>query len=407
MTTKIRMLHFADTHIGVETHGGMDPITGTSRRVTDFLERFDEMIDHALDAQIDLAVFAGDAFKNNVPTPTIQREFAKRIRRLAQHVPTFLLTGNHDVPGMEAKASSLDIFDAIEAENVWIGRTPGSQVINTNKGAVFLAWMPYPMKNWLLSSQERRGRSLGEIESLLYQEVENRLGELVKKAEQHTMPRVLCGHFSVGGAVFGSERSLILGRDPHVPKQLLANKVWDYVALGHIHKHQDLNPGKRPSIVYSGSLERIDFGEERETKGFCLVELERKKTRYQFIPVQARNFLTIQVDAREASDPTEKVIDQIKSHDCTDSIVRIKVQTKSEGQDSLRVREITEAMRTAFRVMISQQKEQIPHRATESLSIESMNPTELLTQYFGEREYPSERIQSLLRKAGELFDAAD
>jgi exonuclease SbcD len=36
-----------------------------------------------------------------------------------------------------------------------------------------------------------------------------------------------------------------------------------YVALGHVHKFQDLNKGQQPPVVYSGSMDRINFGEEK------------------------------------------------------------------------------------------------------------------------------------------------
>ncbi len=68
----IRMLHFADVHIGMENYGRTDPETGLSTRVVDFLRRMDEMIDYAQQHSVDLIVFAGDAFKNRTPNPTFE-----------------------------------------------------------------------------------------------------------------------------------------------------------------------------------------------------------------------------------------------------------------------------------------------------------------------------------------------
>ncbi len=47
--------------------------------------------------------------------------------------------------------------------------------------------------------------------------------------------------------------------------------------MGHIHKHQNLTRDREeaPPVIYSGSMERIDFGEEGDPKGFCWVELDR------------------------------------------------------------------------------------------------------------------------------------
>ena len=63
MTNKINVLHFADIHIGMENYGHIDSATGINSRVIDFLRRFDEVIDYGLARDVDLVVFAGDAFK--------------------------------------------------------------------------------------------------------------------------------------------------------------------------------------------------------------------------------------------------------------------------------------------------------------------------------------------------------
>ena len=63
MTEPIRLLHFADVHIGMENYGRTDPATGLSSRVVDFLRRMDEMVAYARDHEVDLAIFAGDAFR--------------------------------------------------------------------------------------------------------------------------------------------------------------------------------------------------------------------------------------------------------------------------------------------------------------------------------------------------------
>src|SRR5438552_18749954 len=83
----IRMLHFADIHIGMENYGRTEPNTGLSTRVVDFLKRMDEMIAYARANGADVAIFAGDAFKNRQPNPTFQREFAWRVRDLAETCP--------------------------------------------------------------------------------------------------------------------------------------------------------------------------------------------------------------------------------------------------------------------------------------------------------------------------------
>jgi DNA repair exonuclease SbcCD nuclease subunit len=83
MTSAIRILHFADLHVRIESHGELDPATGVSTRLCDFPDRIDEVIDYDLSHQTDLAVFAGDAFRRREPDPTQPREFAQRTKHLA------------------------------------------------------------------------------------------------------------------------------------------------------------------------------------------------------------------------------------------------------------------------------------------------------------------------------------
>jgi exonuclease SbcD len=402
----IRLLHFADIHVGMENYGRMDPSTGTSTRVRDFLDRLDEVIDYALDHDVDLVIFAGDAFKNRDPEPTQQREFAQRIKRLADGAPTLLLVGNHDMPGMAAKASSVDIFRALDVPGVIVGHKPGSQVVETKRGPVYLAWMPYPMRNRLLSREENRGKSIDELEVALRQTVSDILRDLSQDADTQEIPRVLAGHFSVAEARLGSERSVMLGRDVAVTTSTLADSAWDYVALGHIHKHQSLNPSDYPPVVYSGSLERIDFGEEGEEKGFCWVELDRGGTTWRFVPVRARAFKTLRIDVRGASDPTQEIIDHLEPVP-DGAVVRVIVSLRADQQAGLRDRDVEAALPKAASFSLVREVETENRARLGDLAPESLTPEALVRAYFEARNMPPERIERLLTSARELIHPGD
>jgi exonuclease SbcD len=407
MSDPIRLLHFADLHIGMENYGRLDPVTGTSSRVRDFLARLDEVIDYALEHEADLAIFAGDAFKNREPDPTQQREFAQRIKRLADQVPTLLLVGNHDMPGMAVKASAVDIFQALAVPGVIVGHKNGSQEVATRRGPVFLGWMPYPMRNRLLAREENQGKTIDELEQGLRQMVADILGDLAREAAQHAVPRVLAGHFSVAEAKLGSERTVMLGRDVAVSTSTLTDPAWDYVALGHIHRHQDLNPGGAPPVVYSGSLERIDFGEEREEKGFCWVELERGAARWQFIPVRARPFRTLQIDARQAPDPTAAVIEAASRAEVDGAVVRVQVQLRTEQQASFREADVHSALAKAASVSIARELETDARSRLGDLAPETLTPLELVQRYFESRKVEPDRMRDLLSHAEDLLRDPD
>src|SRR5687768_65291 len=75
----IRLLHLADLHLGVENYGRPDPLRGYNSRVADFLRCLDAAVEAS--AEVDLVLIAGDIYKTCQPTPTVQREFADRVKR--------------------------------------------------------------------------------------------------------------------------------------------------------------------------------------------------------------------------------------------------------------------------------------------------------------------------------------
>ena len=128
MSDPIRVLHFADIHIGMENYGRTDAETGLSSRVRDFLRRLDEMVRYAEAGDVDLVIFAGDAFKTRNPSPTYQREFAHRVQDLAALAPVVLLVGNHGLPPNAARASSIDIYGTLRVPNVLVAGQSELQV---------------------------------------------------------------------------------------------------------------------------------------------------------------------------------------------------------------------------------------------------------------------------------------
>jgi len=318
----IRMLHFADLHIGMENYGRLDPASGVNERVLDFLRRLDEMVDYALEHEADLVVFAGDAYKRRDPGPTYQRAFARRVKRLADAgIPVVLLVGNHDLPTMPQRASSVDIFQTLDVPNVVVGWQEELHRIETRRGPLQVATVPYPVRQRLLLHDEYRGLSIEQLDQEL-QRIVTELIQALRDDLDPAIPAVLTAHLSVSGATFGSERSVMIGRDAVLLCSTLADPAWDYVALGHIHKHQSLNDDSYPPVVYAGSPERIDFGEEKEPKGFCWVELVRGGTTWRFVELSARRFVTVRADLREAEEPLTALREAVAAYDLKDAVAR-------------------------------------------------------------------------------------
>lgn len=407
----IKMLHFADVHIGMENYGRTHPETGLSTRVMDFVHRMDDMIDFAAQNDVDIAVFAGDAFKTRNPNPTYQREFAHRVQDLANLCPIVLLLGNHDLPTNADRASTVEIYETLHVPNVYVGMDYELREIETKSGSVQIATAPYPVRSRLMKDVPG-GLSISQLDALLQESVEAEITTLANIADQSDAPRVLAGHFTVSGAVTGSERQVMLGRDVAVLLSAIANPIWDYVALGHIHKFQDLTRGNphQPPVVYSGSLERIDFGEEGDDKGFCWVELERGHTRYEFITLPTvRPFVTLRIDVRRSTRPLDLILAEIDRHDVLDAVVRVMITSDLESDALIRNKVIEDELRdrgVSAIAAISRDVER-PIRARLGTNPEGLRPPELLQKYLESRDIDPATIERLLEAAEPIFRAVE
>lgn len=405
MTDRIRVLHTGDLHIGMENYGQVDPATGLNGRIMDFLRCFTEAVDYALANDVDLVIFAGDVYKSREPNSTYRREFARRIKRLADAgILVVLLIGNHDLPAQERRASSVDIFRTLEVPNVVVAGSDHLHCLTTRRGdRIQVATIPYPLRQRLLAHDEYKNKTMADLDLVVQQILAENIQALAAQVDP-SLPAILTGHFSVSGARFGSERAVMLGRDVVVLKSALADPIWDYVALGHIHRHQELNDGQHPPIVYCGSLERIDFGEEMEPKGFVVADVRRGHTEWEFRPVNARRFVTIRADVRAETDPASSVLETIARHRLRDAVVRVIVQARAEQEGVLRDADIRRALNEAYFVAgVSFEIERAYRQRLGEASPEGLSPTELLTRYLESKGTPPQRIETLIQYAEEIF----
>ncbi len=387
----MKLLHFADIHIGMENYSKLDPQTGLSTRLVDFLATFDFIVDTAITHNVDAVVFAGDAYKTRDPNPTQQRGFGERIKRLAKAgIPTVLVVGNHDTPNAEGKANTLDIYSALEIDKVWISREPQYLEIPTKSGVLQVVTLPWLHKNDY--------KQVGEKLHLLYDKIKD------------SSPAIFLSHSEIVGASYGSEKGMAIANDVTIPLSLIQDKRLSYVALGHIHKHQVL--AKDPLVVYAGSPHRIDFGEEKEDKGVCLVEIEdssneKRKTSFQFVLTPCRDFLTMTVNLTGAhDDPTQTVLDEIRKNEIRDKIVRLTLNISADCDKEIQMDKIKKALADAnFLAGISknvERKERIRLEGAEE--VERLTPVEALKKYFQAKQYSPEKQKQLEQFASLLLD---
>jgi exonuclease SbcD len=407
----MRLLHFSDLHLGVDNYGSIDPTNGLSTRVNDFLRVFDIIVDRAIEERYDAVLFTGDAFKNRDPSPTLQREFARRIVRLAQaRIPIVVLVGNHDLPNVVSRATPVEIYQVLEIPGVHVCRSIEKIDVETASGRLQIVALPWITRSLLLSTDMYRNmQDLDfdrEMESLISQAVAAEMKQLDPE-----YPAVLMGHVSLQGAVLGFEQSIMLGKDVTVGLDDLHARSFDYVALGHIHKHQQV--GAVPPAVYAGSPERIDFGEEREAKGYVSVAIEpnqgsERHTSWAFVELPARPFRTIRVDG-SGDDPMERVhrdITRIR-HDVEGAIVRCIVEVDPGRERAVAPLEVRRALIEAGAAHVAHVtvESDTTTRAREHISDEAARDSlKMLERWMEGRKYDSVMRERVLERGRELIE---
>lgn len=404
----IRILHFADLHLGVENYGRLNPATGLHSRVEDFLRALDALVERAIGERVDAVLFAGDAYRTKDPSVTHQREFAKRLARLIRaDIPTVLLTGNHDIPNARGRATSLDIYDALALERVKVITSPETFTLPTRSGPLQIVGLPWLQRSRFLQGEELPTTTVQQREEQLAGIAEEWLRNQAKALDP-SIPAVALVHASVNGARFGSERSLILGSDLVLLPSWLDHSQFTYVGLGHIHRYQRLQT-VRPAF-YAGSLERVDFGEEGEEKGYLLVDLEPGRAHPTFCRWEARPFLTI--DAKLPADdeePTQRVLAAIAAKPIADAVLRVRVTGPADRLQQLQVGPIVAAARHAHyfaglqRFTLEEAREKEAQRWGDNTSI-----AQVMAHYWEQKRLPEARRQRLLEAAEALIgeDAA-
>ena len=407
----MRVLHFSDLHIGVENYGRIDPETGLSTRLGDFLYSLDQVVEFALTEGVDLVLLAGDAYKGRDPTQTHQREFAKRLNRLSRAgIPTFLLVGNHDLPAASSRATAVDIFPTLEVANVYVGNSLKNYDVSTPSGPIQVLAVPWPRRSAILSREDSRGMSIEQVRQALEERLTEGIDIEAKKLNPD-IPAIITAHVTVNGATVGTERSMMLGQDHVLLVSALDRPQVEYVALGHIHKHQILRPDP-PMVVYSGSLQRVDFSEEGDEKGFCVVDLDQtapqgqRMTNFEFHKLDARIFVTVDVSVESQDvDPTATVVRAINRKEIADAVVRVRISLASESDAHLRETEIREALEPAH-FIASISREIVGSRRTRISPTEGedLQPMQALGLYLDSRNIEGERREKILRKAEELIE---
>lgn len=403
----IRVLHFSDYHLGSDSYGRPDPVTGINQRILDFAARLDQLIDFALENEVDVVLFAGDAFKNAHPSPTVQKLLAERIWRLAKGgVRVFLLAGNHDLPRMVANVTAFSVYPALEVAGVTVAEQAGVYTVETGKGEVLqIAAMPHFWRSALLA-QIDKPLSPQEVDRAIDRMVAEKVDALAGKLNP-SLPAVLTAHCHVTKARVSTAQDLYGISDFELSLSSIAHRAFPYVALGHIHKPQALADDWKSGTfaAYSGSLDRVDFGEEGEQKGFYVFDLEdgRLTQEPHFETVDARRFVT--VDATPSADaPTESVLAAVEKKEIANAIVRVRIATSRDLYAALDLPAIRRSLDAAYDARVQPIYEQEEVAVRDPRFTGTLSEAQALEEYVRSQPTFAKDADDLLRLGRDLIN---
>ena len=327
-----RIGHMADMQVDdsftVAGRVVVDQKTGMNDRLLDINRCISSAVEKMIEAGCRACLVAGDATETPNPSPNVQRYLLENLTRLAEHMPVFIEPGNHGLSKNPKDSTALEFLKG--RENIFVVEEPavfyqeGLSVSTApsptwpQKDCAKIFVLPFPSK--AIMNGESTGSTIEELNRSVSDKLRVCLHSFRSEID-HRVPNILMTHITVTGAK-GAENAMMLKYDP----ALFADDLYgfDYVALGHIHEYQKIEP----NIYYSGSIDRMDFNEEGQPKGFLIVTVAGREHNAEFVQTPARTFITIAPDFFSQPDWKERVESK--------TVYRIKGEVSKEAYEDLK-----------------------------------------------------------------------
>lgn len=374
----MRLLHVADLHGGLLTHSRPDPDSGLPSRVVDVARCWHEAAELGVKEAVDVAILAGDVFQTPNPSAGALTGFGNGLRVLEENgIPTVIIPGNHDRAPHPNQECVLQVFSS---DFVHVVERP--EVVEIE--GIRIACLPSVSPHLLMA--KRQGIARSELVQALVDGLVTVLGDLRTQS-----PDVLTLHWTVEGSVLSTGRDVqIIGPgDPVLPLAELEGP-WRYVAAGHIHKAQAIGD----LGWYSGSVDRMSFGEEHEDKLALLVDVDEKEAHVTPHVLHARRFVTI-TDQTLDLRPDELALEG--------AIVRLKLGAEHAGAvDGIR----RDAYSAGAEIVTGGAEVTRELRARAEHVTESLGHEEAIEAWFDAKAVPDEERPPLRETAKQIAEEA-
>lgn len=356
----LRFAHISDTHLGYRSLFKSDPLSGRNQRSVDIERAYETAVDDILTRDVQLVIHGGDVFHHTRPTWAAIRAFVRHTRRLSDAgLPVIVIGGNHDTPRLRTSGSVFSVLELALPEVRFVCEYEQQAISLPELGLSVLA-----IPHGKLASPE--GPSAFPVPGVR---------------------NVLVTH--------GLVRSLQLRGQSREPGEeeiadVLLDREFDYIALGHYHVFAQ----PEPNVWYSGSTERMGFGDEDVTPGYALVELgaSGEKPHVTHIPLESRPMKTlapINAEAMNARDIADLVLKRVAEHAVPEANLRIEIRNalrpdRREAETLIR-REVGDA---CWHLQVFSRGDVLASPGeTQRAASESMDVRALFDEFVAERKY--------------------
>lgn len=334
-----------DIHEGINFGFNIDAETGISKRALDIHNNFALTAKYAIENKAELFVVLGDMFDRTHVSPTF-REMIRQdvIEPLEKEgIQVWILAGNHDQPHGEKKGTSIDDFRGYE--NVKVFRKPSIERLEMKGKSIGFIIVPYLHPEQIARLvREKEGTEISREQmfllgqKILKQWIANRCNEL------DTAYKIMFGHYYLEGAKLRETASPeVLPGEFSFTRDMIPEAL-DLVVFGHVHLHQVI--GSSPEFVYTGAIERIDWGEREDKKGFVVVSPALENL-WEFKELSVREMVKISLEIKADEDATKKILDAIPE-DVEGKMFRLEIGMEEGVRERISESRITEKLKGAF-----------------------------------------------------------
>jgi exonuclease SbcD len=380
----VRFLHTADWHVGKTLRG--------RGRADEYERALAQVADVAVQAEVDAVLVAGDVFDSPAPPPEAEKLVYDFLARLIRSdIPCVLIAGNHDHPrklaALRGLLESLKVHVRPEVRPAGQGGVVGLES-RDGKEEARIAVLPFVPERKIIDACAVMGPERGWYEAYA-RRIEQILQFLTGELTPRTVNLVLA-HLLVAGARFGTgERRLHLGDIYGVNAEQLPAGA-QYVALGHLHRPQELLAPTK--AAYAGSLIELDFGEREQDKRVVIVEAKPGgAASLESVPITAGRRL------RDVAGTLEEL--RARAEGLEDAFLRVTV--KAAGPEPGLAERVKELLPGALEVTVEHPKPAVAEAPT--VSVRSLKPAELFAHFYEKRNGapPSAELRELFQSVYE------